>query len=567
MLDGLTSIPAKFFTTDGKRLSIFAYAFLVLLCVAFFAPGFVTLPPTDRDESSFAQATKQMIETGNYVDIRLQEKPRYKKPVGIYWLQAASVHIFNVQHLNEVWAYRIPSFLGATLAVVMTAALGALLFSPMAGLLAGFMMAGCVILNVEARLAKTDAALLGSIMVMQYALARAYIYRKAPKKIAWGTGIAFWTALGIGILIKGPIILLVLFSTLLWLRLTDKNLSWFQVLKPLLGIPYLILLTAPWFISILMQSHGAFLEQSAGQDMLAKLWQGQDRGILPPGLHLLAFPIVFFPFSLLALLAIPDSWQNKNKPAVRFCLGWIVPTWIVFELSLTKLPHYVLPTYPAIALLTAKALLDGYPVLAERGWRWLVALAVGLWLVVGTGFALVFAWLPYGVDHVWNIGQIAASALLVIAQGMGLFLLLQRKTDSVIALTAGSLVFMLYVFGNTLPGLQHLWISRQVVQTAEVMKPCDHVQIISASYNEPSLVFMAGTNTKFVPDGGQVANEMRRDACQLGLVDDKHKDAFVAGFSDQHEKPFAISKIEGLNIGHGKPTELTLYFLPKAHTP
>src|ERR1700722_14761206 len=99
----LTSLPLAFFTSDGERLSLSAYLFLVLLCLAFFVPGLATLPPTDRDESSFAQATKQMIESGDYTDIHFQYKPRYKKPVGIYWLQAMSVQAFNRAHVDEIW--------------------------------------------------------------------------------------------------------------------------------------------------------------------------------------------------------------------------------------------------------------------------------------------------------------------------------------------------------------------------------------------------------------------------------------------------------------------------------
>ena len=56
-----------------------------------FLPGFFNIPPIDRDEARFAQATKQMVETGDFVDIRFQDDVRYKKPVGIYWLQAAAV--------------------------------------------------------------------------------------------------------------------------------------------------------------------------------------------------------------------------------------------------------------------------------------------------------------------------------------------------------------------------------------------------------------------------------------------------------------------------------------------
>lgn len=78
MLDKLIAVPARFFTADAKRLSGLGYMFLLLLSVAFFTPGLITLPPTDRDESSFAQASKQMIESGNYIDIRLQDQPRTK---------------------------------------------------------------------------------------------------------------------------------------------------------------------------------------------------------------------------------------------------------------------------------------------------------------------------------------------------------------------------------------------------------------------------------------------------------------------------------------------------------
>ena len=126
MFRKLAAIPNSFYAREGTRLSPLAYFFLLMLCVAFFTPGLVTMSPTDRDESSFAQASKQMIETGNYTDIRLQDAPRYKKPIGIYWLQSAVVRAVNPHHLDEIWAYRLPSFAGATLAVLMTAALGAL---------------------------------------------------------------------------------------------------------------------------------------------------------------------------------------------------------------------------------------------------------------------------------------------------------------------------------------------------------------------------------------------------------------------------------------------------------
>src|SRR5438874_4424253 len=92
-------------------------------CIAFLAglPGLIALPPLDRDESRFAQATAQMVETGDYVNIRYQDQPRDKKPVGIHWLQAASVQLTSSVEKREIWAYRLPSLIGAMVAAAACA--------------------------------------------------------------------------------------------------------------------------------------------------------------------------------------------------------------------------------------------------------------------------------------------------------------------------------------------------------------------------------------------------------------------------------------------------------------
>ena len=101
-------------------------AVLVLLafCLIAFLPGFFQIPPVDRDEARFAQATKQMVESGDYVDIRFQDEVRYKKPVGIYWLQAVAVktgEAFGMPKARTtIWLYRIPSLIGAIGAVLLT---------------------------------------------------------------------------------------------------------------------------------------------------------------------------------------------------------------------------------------------------------------------------------------------------------------------------------------------------------------------------------------------------------------------------------------------------------------
>ena len=101
-----------------------AVAFLLLCGLLLFLPGFFRIPPIDRDEARFAQATKQMVETGDLVDIRFQSDVRYKKPVGIYWMQAAAVQTATALGLPgaqlRIWVYRLPSLLGAIGAVLLT---------------------------------------------------------------------------------------------------------------------------------------------------------------------------------------------------------------------------------------------------------------------------------------------------------------------------------------------------------------------------------------------------------------------------------------------------------------
>ena len=79
---------------DQWTRGIRAYVLLFLLTFVTAAPGVFTMPALDRDESRFAQASKQMLETGDYIKIRYQDEERNKKPAGIHWLQSATTAIF-----------------------------------------------------------------------------------------------------------------------------------------------------------------------------------------------------------------------------------------------------------------------------------------------------------------------------------------------------------------------------------------------------------------------------------------------------------------------------------------
>src|SRR5579862_122286 len=121
---------------------------LVAALVALLAslPGIFTLPPTDRDESRFAEASAQMLESGDFTTIMFQDEPRFKKPVGIYWLQALSVEVLSSVERREIWAYRIPSLLGAMLAACACAWGAAAFMRPWIAVMAGALLASTAVL-------------------------------------------------------------------------------------------------------------------------------------------------------------------------------------------------------------------------------------------------------------------------------------------------------------------------------------------------------------------------------------------------------------------------------------
>ena len=115
-------------------------------------------------------------------------------------------------------------------------------------------------------------------------------------------------------------------------------------------------MVAPWFVAITLKSGGAFFAEAVGQDMLGKVGSGQEAHGAPPGTYLARLLR-----HRLAARAPSCCWRcrspgaTRREPAVLFCLAWVVPMWIVFEAVPTKLPHYVLPLYPALAILVALA--------------------------------------------------------------------------------------------------------------------------------------------------------------------------------------------------------------------
>ena len=251
-----------FVTASHERTSVF----LILCGLLFFLPGFFNIPPIDRDEARFAQATKQMVESGDFVDIRFQDEVRYKKPVGIYWLQAAAVESASKLGLPRaqirIWLYRIPSLIGGIGAVLLTYWSALAFVTRRGAVLAALIVCSSILLSIEARLAKTDAMLLLTATAVMGSMARVYlswqrgedIDGQASVRASWTLPAIFWTAMAAAILIKGPLILMFVALTIIPLAILDRSVAWLWRLRPLAGLVWLLLLVLPWFIAIFLKA-------------------------------------------------------------------------------------------------------------------------------------------------------------------------------------------------------------------------------------------------------------------------------------------------------------------------
>jgi 4-amino-4-deoxy-L-arabinose transferase-like glycosyltransferase len=534
---------------------------LIIISLMLFAPGQFSLQPMDRDEPRFAQATKQMLESGDFVDIRFQEEARHKKPVGIYWLQTVTVSAAKAlgaqDAMRTIGYYRLPSFFAA-IASVLLIYWGALAFLTRRGaFVAAALMAATVLLGVESRLAKTDATLLLTCLVCFGVLARLWFNTVSPtteKPVPQWQIIAFWVAMGVGVLVKGPITPMIAFIPALALSLRERSARWLLPLRPWLGLLIVLGLAAPWLIAITIKSGGSFFADSLGKDMLGKVGQGQERHWGPPGLYAGLFWATAWPVAVFAALAFRFSWTERRDEGVLFLLAWIIPCWIIFEVVQTKLPHYVLPLYPAIAILAVLAVeRDGIP-FHWRAAKWTASLS----LLVPV---LIFA---SGVGGFWHFHKtlpffampflLASMALAYIAMRA-----LQRAEPmaaaALLVASAIPLTFAAYPFG--LPRLDAINLSKRLAAAADGIS-CAKPAYATAGYNEPSLVFLTHTDINLI-DGKTAALFFRQPGCRIAFVEKRHEGAFQSSLDTVTDKPALRTRITGININSGRALDIGVY--------
>mgnify|MGYP001290197130 CR=1 FL=1 len=519
------------------------YALIALIALTSGLFGAARVPVMDAPvEARFVQASRQMVESGDYIRIRWQDQDRNKKPVGIHWLQAASAQAFLplTGRLNTVWPYRLPSALGVVLAALAAFWGGTVLIGRRPALAGAALLAASALVSFHGMTATTDAVLLGFTTLAMAALARLYARRHVvatieasaghePQPSSAGTphgalwlGLLFWGALGCGVMIKGPVTPLVAALALATLGLWERRAAW---MKPLLWWPgplLALLIVAPWSIAISLETGGRFFADMFFGDIAPKITGAHEGNFGLPGFHTFLLPFLIFPATYALPAAARLTWDAVTAPRrddarapLRFLAAWAAPVLIFFELAPTKLMHYPMPAYPGIALLCAAG------IFAMRGRRWRTAHPAGvvLFAVSGAGLVALMAasatFMPG--DFAADLRRAISTALIglgAVAAAFTALIMLRRPTARVAALVACALALSFSLRERLLPEARALFVSTEAAATltrARLTPRADRPLWV-VGYSEPSLVFLTRTSIRLASADDAGAQAQAGDA-------------------------------------------------------
>lgn len=591
---------------------------LILLCTAVYLPGTFRTPPVDRDESRFAQASRQMFESialeetdpalhdGGLVVPKVRDKPRLNKPPLIYWAQTASAAVLTGGDptRDAIWMYRLPSALFATIAVLATWRLGVSMFDPRTGFAAAALLAVCPMVVWDAHQARADQLLLActttAIWAMWASIRNAEKKARAAHAIKWLSppsvpSALFWAAVALGVLAKGPITPMIAALTLLAYTAKTRSLAPIRALTPAPGLLIAALLIAPWAIAVINHVGFSNYWEIVFGETVGRSGSAMEGHWGPPGYHLVLLVPLFWPGVLLTSAAIARAGslaqggrhvaprdddddgditrlappllvrmraglrsivgRAAGRRAELFCLCWILPAWTVFELVATKLPHYTLPLYPAVALLTARALLSA----ADRSLRgvdsWSAMLGHKVWLVVG---AVIVAGLPLGLAIPFGGWASKLAAALIAAVSFWILWRAWRRLTmnqfggaqilSVIAVT----VALAGTLGLLLPSADGLWISPKLDAIVRAHDPDRQRPLASVGYHEDSLVFLTRGRLQTIDDAdGWIRANPR------GILIAPPGDLDPASLSGPELTE--LGRVRGYNYSNGELMDLIVY--------
>jgi len=404
------------------------YILLAVICAALFFVELGATPLIGLDEALYAECSREMAASGNYIVPTYNGIPFFDKPPLGYWLQAASIHVFGVNS----FAVRLPSALCALLVIGLIVFLGIRLYSRSAGLFAGFALATAIYTLPLARLCSLDMLFTLTIT----AALGAFLLTHLGLISRWGY-LGFWAATGLSVMAKGPagaVLIGLVVGTFLVVRrvsgINSRNTEAYAV--HLIGLVIFVAIALPWYVMVQRETGGAFLREFIVHQNLQRAMGKDFHHNMPFYSYLPIYLAGFFPWSLFVAAAWSRYVRSRPKDGVEeaslFAAVWIIMVAIVFSAAKSKLPSYIYPTYPPsaliVGLLWARAVEEGKTSYLRRCTGAALVVAV----ILGAAFIMGPKLLPRPIPGL--MAALVPMGLCLVAGALAAFLMLRAYSPS-----------------------------------------------------------------------------------------------------------------------------------------
>jgi 4-amino-4-deoxy-L-arabinose transferase-like glycosyltransferase len=528
----------------SRRLSALT---IVLVALVVFLPGFVSIGALDRDEPNFATVSRLMVQTGDYVGPARQIG--IVPPVAVLWLQAASAELFG--NVASIWIYRIPSLLAAMSAALATWWMTLAFGRPRAALFAGAIMAVTPLLVAEAHLAKADALSLVAVILAEAVLARLWLRKRDSAN--YHLAAIFWAAVLIGFLSNAPAAIAAVGLTAVTLAAYSRSFGWLRGLAPLgsaAGIGLILL----GLVALLLLNGGNTGDLFEGVAV-------QEDYKAPPGSYAVLFYPLFGPAGVFAALMLPAVLERVRRPVFAFAIACVAPYWLLTELLPVKLPPYILPAYPALALLAGTAIDEGR--LRVTGWiSAYFALNLAVWPVLVSIGALALYFVAEKSVPVSAVLLFAAAIVAGVVSLRWFYRGISVVGSAVLAVVATALIYI-GLFGSIFPGTDALRVAERAVEAARRSAACEKPLMVAAGYSEPSLLFATNADVRFVRPSA-AADFLREGGCRVALVEARRQAIFNQRAADLGIDPEVRASVRGFNLGNWNNLNIRIFMLPAA---
>jgi 4-amino-4-deoxy-L-arabinose transferase-like glycosyltransferase len=517
-----------------------------LIALAAALPGLLALPATDRGEARLAEASAQMLETGDFTATAVDDQASDRHPAGLHWLQAAAVALTSDAEARHIWAYRLPALAGAMIAAAACAWGGAALFGDAAGLLAGGLLGSSFLLSTAGAVDAPSALLCGGVTLAVSALGRLYLAAADGLAGKRGPRIFLWLGIALASLAGGPVgpAVVVLTGAALWLA--DRKATWLKSLGWGWGLILLAALVGPSLVAGAMNA----------AEGSAPAWPALGSAARAPGFHLLLSPLLLFPFALLLPPALALAWRGRREPGVKLALCWLLPSWLVLEFGRGQPLAGGLLFDGALAWLAAAALIRGAGPIAVRVGATLQIVAGAAWIAVALYVGAQFGGPP-------ALAWCALAALILAIAALGPMGLMQAKRPWSSVALAGALGLIAHgaVLAGAGPRLQALWVSQRTAAALSQagLDPRGGVTpgpVAVVGYGEPSLTFALGGLTEVLSadDAAGAIGEGRPV-----IVEARQQAAFLAALKGARRPAREAGAVDGFDYANNRPVRLILY--------